>query len=102
MLIEQRTKEIGILKVMGAGIPNLIMVLSQDFVKLVLIALAIAIPLAWFGMKSWLESYPERVEISLWVFVTVGIVAVLIALATVSFQTIKAALVNPIKSLKSE
>ncbi len=102
MVIEQRTKEIGIRKVMGAGISNLIFVLSQDFVKLVLIALAIAIPLAWFGMKSWLDNYPVRVEISLWVFVGVGIAAVLIALATVSFQTIKAALVNPIKSLKSE
>ncbi|WP_428656350.1 ABC transporter permease [Runella sp.] len=102
MVIEQRTKEIGIRKVMGAGIPNLIMVLSQDFVKLVLIALTIAIPLAWFGMKSWLDSYPERVEISVWVFLMVGLVSILIALATVSFQTVKAALVNPIKSLKSE
>ncbi|RDB07479.1 ABC transporter permease [Runella aurantiaca] len=102
MIIEQRTKEIGIRKVMGAGIPNLIIVLSQDFVKLVLISLAIAIPLAWFGMKSWLDNYSVRVEISVWVFVAVGFAAILIALATVSFQTIKAALVNPIKSLKSE
>lgn len=102
MVIEQRTKEIGIRKVMGAGIANLIIVLSQDFVKLVLISLTIAIPLAWFSMKSWLDHYSERVEISVWVFVTVGLGALFIALATVSFQTLKAALVNPIKSLKSE
>lgn len=102
MVIEQRTKEIGIRKVMGAGIPNLIIVLSQDFVKLVLISLAIAIPLAWFAMKTWLDHYSERVAISAWVFVAVGLTALFIALVTVSFQTLKAALVNPIKSLKSE
>lgn len=102
MVIEQRTKEIGIRKVMGAGITNLILVLSQDFVKPVLLALTIAIPLAWFGMKSWLDHYPERVAISAWVFVWVGLGTLGIALATVSFQTLKAALVNPIKSLKSE
>jgi putative ABC transport system permease protein len=102
MVIEQRTKEIGIRKVMGASIPNIIVVLSRDFVKLVVIALFIAIPVSWFLMNMWLDNYLERIQISLWVFAGVGLSAILIALATVSFQTIKAALVNPVKSLRSE
>ncbi|RRB11915.1 ABC transporter permease [Larkinella knui] len=102
MVIEQRTKEIGIRKVMGASIPNIIVVLSRDFVKLVLIALLIAIPIAWFLMNTWLDNYLERIHISFWVFAGVGLSAILIALATVSFQTVKAALVNPVKSLRSE
>ncbi|KAA9350048.1 FtsX-like permease family protein [Larkinella humicola] len=102
MVIEQRTKEIGIRKVMGASIPNIIVVLSRDFVKLVLIALLIALPIAWFLMNTWLDNYRERIQISLWVFAGVSLSALLIALATVSFQTIKAALVNPVKSLRSE
>ncbi|RRB00159.1 ABC transporter permease [Larkinella rosea] len=102
MVIEQRTKEIGIRKVMGASIPNIIVVLSRDFVKLVVIALLVAIPIAWFLMNTWLDNYLERIQISFWVFAGVGLSAILIALATVSFQTIKAALVNPVKSLRSE
>jgi len=102
IVIEQRTKEIGIRKVMGASIPGIIVVLSRDFVKLVLIALAIAIPIAWFGMDKWLSGYAFRIDISPWVFVVVGLSAVLIAIATVSFHSIKAALVNPVKSLRSE
>ncbi|GAB4016368.1 ABC transporter permease [Spirosoma migulaei] len=102
MIIEQRTKEIGIRKVMGASLANIIVTLSQDFVKLVLIALVIALPLAWFLMKTWLDNYLEHITISVWVFAGVGLAAVLIALATVSFQTVKAALVNPVKSLRSE
>ncbi|MFN8346357.1 MAG: FtsX-like permease family protein [Spirosomataceae bacterium] len=102
LIIEQRTKEIGIRKVMGASLPNLIVVLSKDFVKLVLIALAITIPLAWFLLQQWLDNYTHRIEISAWVFMLVGAAAILIALATVSFQTLKAALTNPINSLKTE
>ncbi|WP_421827343.1 ABC transporter permease [Larkinella sp.] len=102
MVIEQRTKEIGIRKVMGASIPNIIVVLSQDFVKLVVVALLIALPIAWFLMNTWLDHYRERIQISFWVLAGVGLSAILIALATVSFQTIKAALVNPVKSLRSE
>lgn len=102
MMIEQRTKEIGIRKVMGASVGSIIVVLSRDFVKLVVIALLIATPLAWFLMNTWLDNYRERVQISLWLFIGVGLAAILIALATVSFQTIKAALVNPVRSLRSE
>lgn len=102
MVIEQRTKEIGIRKVMGASIASIIVVLSRDFVKLVVIALLVAIPLAWFLMSTWLKNYREHVAISPWVFAGVGLTAILIALATISFQTVKAALVNPVKSLRSE
>jgi len=102
LVIEQRTKEIGIRKVMGASVVNIIVVLSRDFVKLVAIALAIAIPLAWFGMQKWLDNYAERITISIWIFAGVGLASLLAALATVSFHSIKAALMNPVKSLRSE
>ncbi|WP_232540964.1 FtsX-like permease family protein [Spirosoma endbachense] len=102
MVIEQRTKEIGIRKVLGASTPTIILVLSKDFIKLVIIALGIAIPLAWFGMHTWLKGYPYRIEISAWVFVVVALAAILITFATVSFHSIKAALMNPVKSLRSE
>ncbi|GAB2592903.1 ABC transporter permease [Spirosoma areae] len=102
LVIEQRTKEIGIRKVMGASIPGIVLLLSRDFVKLVFIALAIAIPLAWFAMQAWLANYSYRIDISAWVFIAVGLSAILIALATVSFHSIKAALMNPVKSLRSE
>lgn len=102
LMIEQRTKEIGIRKVMGATIPGIVLLLSRDFVKLVVIALCIAVPLAWFGMQQWLANYSHRIDISPWVFVVVGLSAIAIALATVSFQSVKAALMNPVKSLRSE
>ena len=100
--MEQRTKEIGIRKVMGASLPGLVLLLSRDFVRLVLVALGIALPIAWFGMQQWLNNYSSRVIISPWVFVAVGLSAILIALLTVSFQSIRAALMNPVKSLRSE
>lgn len=102
LVMEQRTKEIGIRKVLGAGTATIIMVLSKDFIKLVIIALAIAIPLAWLFMDEWLNQYAYRTQISVWVFAGVGITAVLIALLTVSFQSVKAAMANPVKSLRSE
>lgn len=102
LMIEQRTKEIGVRKVLGASVSGIVLLLSRDFIKLVLIALSVAVPLAWFGMQKWLDNYSYRIAISPWVFVGVGLSAILITLVSVSFQTIKAALMNPVKSLRSE
>jgi putative ABC transport system permease protein len=98
----QRKKEIGIRKVMGASVTSIAALLSKDFVTLVFIALIVASPLAWLAMHSWLQGFAYRIQISWWVFVLSGSAALLIALFTVSFQSIRAALVNPVKSLKSE
>jgi ABC-type antimicrobial peptide transport system permease subunit len=99
---ERRTKEIGIRKVLGATIANVITLLSKDFLKLVAISSLVAFPLAWWMMNKWLQDFAYRINISLWVFVIAGILAVLIALFTVSFQAIKAAIANPVKSLRTE
>lgn len=99
---EQRTKEIGIRKVLGAGVGGIVTMLSKDFAKLVLIASLVAFPVAWWAMNKWLEDFAYRVTISWWIFVAAGITAILIALITVSFQAIKAALTNPVKSLRTE
>jgi putative ABC transport system permease protein len=99
---EQRTKEIGIRKVLGANAGGIVALLSRDFVKLVLIASVIAFPIAWWAMNQWLQSFAYRVGISWWIFAVAGLAAVLIALLTVSLQTIRAALANPIRSLRSE
>ncbi|MCE7065636.1 ABC transporter permease [Dyadobacter sp. CY326] len=99
---EQRTKEIGIRKVLGASVGALWQMLSQDFVQLVVISAIIATPIAWFAMQEWLEKYTYRTVISGWIFVSTGIGALAIALATVSYQAIRAALMDPVKSLKSE
>jgi putative ABC transport system permease protein len=99
---EQRTKEMGIRKVLGASVSGLFALLSKEFLQLVIIALVIASPLAWWIMNNWLQDYNYRTDISWWVFAAAGILAILIALATVSFQAIKAALVNPVKSLRTE
>ena len=99
---EQRTKEIGIRKVLGATVTNIIAMLSKDFLKLVLIAAVIAFPVAWFGMNKWLQDFAYRVNIGWWIFCTAGLLAVLIALLTVSFQAIKAAIANPVRALRSE
>jgi putative ABC transport system permease protein len=99
---EQRTKEIGVRKVLGATVFNLWQMLSGDFIKLVMISLAIVTPLSWFFMHNWLQNYQYRTEISWWVFIAAGVGAILITLLTVSYQSIKAALGNPTKSLRSE
>jgi putative ABC transport system permease protein len=99
----QRTKEIGVRKVLGASVSNIVMLLSKDFIKLVLIALLIASPVAWFVMNKWLSDFAYRIDISwVWIFIGAGLLAVIIALATISFQAIKAAIANPVKSLRTE
>lgn len=99
---EQRTKEIGIRKVLGASVSQVTQMLSKEFIKLVLIASLIAFPVAWWAMNKWLQSFAYRVNISWWMFAVAGLVALLIALITVSFQAIKAAIANPAKSLRTE
>ena len=101
-MAEQRSKEIGIRKVLGATVTNITSLLSMDFVKLVLIAIVIASPIAWYGMNKWLQDFAYKAPISWWIFALAGFTAIVIALFTVSFQSIKAALMNPVKSLKSE
>jgi len=98
----QRTKEIGIRKVLGASVADVLLVLSKDFVRLVLIAFALAIPVAWWIMHNWLQEFAYRITISTWVFVFTGLIVLLITLITVSFQAIKAATANPVKSLRTE
>jgi putative ABC transport system permease protein len=99
---EQRTKEIGVRKVLGASVGSVVALLSKDFLKPILIALVLASPIAWWGMNQWLNEFAYKVTIDWWIFALAGLLAVGIALLTVSFQSIKAALMNPVKSLRSE
>jgi putative ABC transport system permease protein len=99
---EQRTKEFGIRKVLGATVTNIVRLLSQDFLRLVLVAFCIATPLAGFAMYQWLQKFAYKIELSWWIFVLSGSIALCIALATICVQAIQSALANPVKSLRSE
>jgi putative ABC transport system permease protein len=101
-ITNQRTKEIGVRKVLGASVSRIVAMITYDFIKLVLLAFIIATPLAWMGMYKWLEDFAFRTSISWWIFASGGAAMVLIALITLSFQTIKTAMMNPVKSLRTE
>ena len=99
---ERRTKEIGIRKVLGGSIAGISALLSGEFLQLVAISCVIAFPLAWLAMQQWLQGYQYRVEIQWWVFILAGIAAISISLLTVSFQAVRAAMMNPVKALRTE
>ena len=99
---EQRTKEIGVRKVLGASVSSIVGLLSKDFLKLVVIAILIASPLAWYATNRWLQAFAYKIDISWWVFAAAGLLAVGIAILTISFQSVKAAIANPVKSLRTE
>jgi putative ABC transport system permease protein len=100
--VESRVKEIGVRKVLGASVQSIVALLSKDFLLLVFIAFILASPLAWYAMHQWLKDFAYRINIGWWVFALAGIIATVIALSTVFFQAIKAAVANPVNSLKGE
>ena len=99
---ERRTKEIGIRKVLGSSVSGIVVLLSKQFIMLVIISIIISVPIAFFLMKKWLENFAYRTEINVWIFLVAGVIAFLISVITVSFQAIKAANANPVKSLRYE
>ncbi len=101
-MAEQRTKEIGIRKVMGAGVSQILTTLSGSFLKWVVIANIIAIPVTYYAMSRWLEGYAYHARLSLWIFILAAVISLFIALVTVSFQTVRAAYRNPVDALKYE
>lgn len=101
-MAERRTKEIGVRKVLGASVPNVVALLSKDFLKLTLVASIIAFPVAWYFMNKWLEDFAYRINISWTIFIIAALCTLMVALLTVSFQAIKAAISNPVKSLRTE
>ena len=101
-MAENRIKEIGVRKVLGASVAGIAALLSKDFLKLVIISFVLAVPIAWWAMYSWLQDYSFRVTIQWWVFAMAGLLSMLIAVITVSYQAIRAAIANPVKSLRTE
>jgi ABC-type antimicrobial peptide transport system permease subunit len=101
-MAENRIKEIGVRKVLGASVAAITTLLSRDFLKLVFVSFVLAAPVAWWAMYKWLQDYTYRVDIKWWVFALAGVLSILIAVITVSYQAIKAAIANPVKSLRSE
>jgi len=99
---ERRIKEIGIRKVLGASVTGITTLLSKDFLQLVIISCLVAFPVAWWIMHNWLQNYQYRIKMSWWTFLAAGLTAILIAIITISFQSIKAAIANPVKSLRTE
>ena len=99
---EQRRKEIGVRKVIGATVSDIVIMLSNDLIRLIMLAAVIATPIAWFAMNNWLQNFAYRITVSWWLFLVAGVIALLIALLTISYQAIKAALANPVKSLRTE
>ncbi len=101
-IAEQRTKEIGVRKVLGATVQNIVMMLSRDFLMLIIIASLIAFPIAWWAMFKWLQDFEYRIGVGWWIFILSGFIAILVALFTISFQAVRAAVSNPVKSLRTE
>ena len=100
--VDRRTKEIGIRKVLGASVTGLLILLSKDFTKWVILANVIAWPIAWYAMNSWLQGFAYRINIEIWTFILAGMLALVVALLTVSFQALKAAVANPVEALRYE
>jgi putative ABC transport system permease protein len=99
---QQRVKEIGVRKVLGASVASIVRLLSSEFVRLIMIAVLVATPIAWYLMSQWLDNFSYRIDIQLWMFLVAGAVTCVTALATISFQAIRAALANPVKNLRDE
>jgi hypothetical protein len=101
-MAESRTKEIGIRKVLGASVTGIVALLSKDFLKLVIVSFVIASPIAWWMMKGWLKNFPYHISIGWWIFILAGVITVFVALGTVCYQAIKAAMMKPVESLRTE
>ncbi len=99
---EQRRKELSIRKILGATVGNIVMKFSKDFLKLVFLALVISVPISWFAMNNWLQSFAYRIDLTWWMFAAAGMTAILISMATISAQAVKSALESPLKNLRSE